>query len=351
MAVGVGVADADHRAVAQAHPARTLHLQEERLDGVVDPDEFGAAQPLLGQFRARPVRHHPRACVGLLQPAAQPQVRQFRIQRRQVDAQQVGRRAAQRHDEGRAAGAAAVQERLVVAGDAAARLGGQHSRLGAAFFERDGQHPIGIEALGEERPLRRDVSRRHRCRVAARLVPDLAACVAAHEAAARGQQRRPGGGEVGVGNLRQHVGSDLFVAGLGQRLDGRRRRRGRSRRGHGLAGPDEQGRGRKRRRAQRLPTIGPSEQTEAGRVADHRGGVAGAGAAGVHRLVDDVSWSEQAAQAIVLSATCAAPTARTPRSASRTRCRPRQCTGNCRAWSPPASTGGSRWCTGTTGRA
>ena len=61
MAVLVGIAHAHHAALGEAHAPRTLDLQEESFDGIVDIDEL--AHPVHRGFaafdvRARPVRDH-----------------------------------------------------------------------------------------------------------------------------------------------------------------------------------------------------------------------------------------------------------------------------------------------------
>ena len=73
MAVLVGVADADALAVLEAHLARALDLQEEKLHRVRAPGEHRRGERLAARvdLGARVVGHEAPA----LEPAAQPQLR------------------------------------------------------------------------------------------------------------------------------------------------------------------------------------------------------------------------------------------------------------------------------------
>ena len=112
MSVLVAKPEAHRAAVVKLHPPGALHLEEERIDGIVDPDEFVAGQRVtVRDLAAARVRHHPLA----LQLAAQPQAGEFRVDRRKIDDQQIRRHSVNRRDVTLAACPAAAQQRLVVA--------------------------------------------------------------------------------------------------------------------------------------------------------------------------------------------------------------------------------------------
>ncbi len=119
MAVLVRVAHAHALAVGQLHLSRALDVQEEDVDRIVHPCDLASLeQPrIVVDVGARVVRHDAVA----LDAPAQALVVQVRIERREVDGEQVGRRRVDRVLVARGARAAAVQQRLVVAGDHAAR--------------------------------------------------------------------------------------------------------------------------------------------------------------------------------------------------------------------------------------
>jgi len=115
VAVLVGVADPKRLAVGQLHSSGSLYLEKERFDRVVDPEDFlaGDGSRAAGDFRARVVGDYALA----LDAAPQAHSAQLRIRRGQVDGEQiVGRTVDRIHERGRF-GAAAAQERLVVAGN------------------------------------------------------------------------------------------------------------------------------------------------------------------------------------------------------------------------------------------
>ncbi len=125
MPVLIGVAHAHHAAVGKLHAARTLDLQEEGFHRIVDIDQFPAFDRGLAvlDVRARPVRDHTPS----LDPAPQPLVLELGIELGQVDGQQIVGHRIQRNAMAGRAGAAAGQERLVIAGD----------RSGVAAIRRD----------------------------------------------------------------------------------------------------------------------------------------------------------------------------------------------------------------------
>src|SRR5690606_41814983 len=107
VAVVVGEADAHDRAVGQAHAPRTLHLQEEGLDRIVEPQQhLGLWQSLVLDLRARRIR-------ALRTTVAQPGARAV------GERDEVGRTRVQRDLAFAHARARAVQDRLVVAGEQA----------------------------------------------------------------------------------------------------------------------------------------------------------------------------------------------------------------------------------------
>jgi hypothetical protein len=53
MAVLVGVGDAHGLAAVELHPARTLHLEEEGFDRIVDPDQLLAGEAGARSMSAR----------------------------------------------------------------------------------------------------------------------------------------------------------------------------------------------------------------------------------------------------------------------------------------------------------
>src|SRR5712691_12970967 len=59
VAVLVGVAEAQRLAAVELHAARALDMEEERFDGIVDPEDFHACDGRRASrdFRARVVRH------------------------------------------------------------------------------------------------------------------------------------------------------------------------------------------------------------------------------------------------------------------------------------------------------
>jgi hypothetical protein len=69
MPVLVAKTEAHHAAVVELHSPGALHLEEERIDGIVDPDEFVASQRVtIRDLAAARIWHDPLA----LQLAAQP---------------------------------------------------------------------------------------------------------------------------------------------------------------------------------------------------------------------------------------------------------------------------------------
>ncbi len=115
MTVLIGIADAHHSALGEAHAAGALDLQEERFDGIRDVDEHlvgDRCAPVL-DVGARPIGDDALA----LDAPAQPLVLELRVELGQIDRQQVVRRRVQRHAVARGACAAAIEQRFVVAGD------------------------------------------------------------------------------------------------------------------------------------------------------------------------------------------------------------------------------------------
>src|SRR5262249_7919697 len=101
----------------ESHAPRALHLEEERLDRVVDPEQLlaghwgGAARNL----RACVVGHHALA----IDPPSKPHAAKVGISRGQVDRQQIVRGTVEGVYEGTRLGPAAAQKRLVIPGDQA----------------------------------------------------------------------------------------------------------------------------------------------------------------------------------------------------------------------------------------
>ena len=139
MAVLVGVADADVLAVLQAHLPRALDLEEEELHRVAAPRDHRRGEVAARvDLRARVVGHQPPA----VEASAQAQRPRLGTDGTEVDHHQVGRHAEDREAVRLARRAAAVDDRLVVAGDHPA----------VAAFAR--HHRVGHE-LGFEEPARR----------------------------------------------------------------------------------------------------------------------------------------------------------------------------------------------------
>ena len=131
MAVLVGIADAHHAAVGEPHAPRALDLQEERFDRIVDVREL--LHPCDRRLAAldvgaRPVRHDALA----LDAAAHALVLELGIELGQVDRQQIVGRARTAARDGAPSGAAAGEQRLVVAGDhpGVAAVGGRRPGRG-----------------------------------------------------------------------------------------------------------------------------------------------------------------------------------------------------------------------------
>ncbi len=140
MAVLVGVIDPQHAAVGQADAPGPLDLQEEELDRVVHPGQRLRRQTaLLGEdFAARPVGHD----LVALDPAAHALALEFGKEVAELDGQQVVGHPVHREGVAPVGLAAAVEQRLVVAGDHAVDgggIGGRH-RVGAQ---------IGLEELAD----------------------------------------------------------------------------------------------------------------------------------------------------------------------------------------------------------
>ena len=100
MAVLAGVAHPDQRAILEPHLTGALDLQEELVDRIVDPEQLQAAliQGAGVDVAARVVRHE----LAARDPAVNRIAGQLRVETAEVQAQQVIRRAMQRHRVGTA---------------------------------------------------------------------------------------------------------------------------------------------------------------------------------------------------------------------------------------------------------
>ena len=279
MPVLVAVAETHHAAVVEPHAARALHLQEECVDRIVDPEQFLARKQIAaGDLATARVGNHALP----LQLAAQAQVCQLRMHAAEIDHEQVLRHAVNGRGKALAARAAAAQQRLVVTGHqpAVARV-----QLAIAL-DASREHSIGVEAGREERSDRGGAASIDTFGTTA----DFAPRVALAERTAALQECRPGSDPVIGTRGRQHFEHDRLVkrAGLGRRSCRRCRRR---RRRHGpwrRGGPDGAAGERCDRQDGREVTARIHGQRECRHVADSaRSGARTCGAA-VHRLVDDV---------------------------------------------------------------
>ncbi len=149
MAVLVGVTHADAFAIVELHLPRALDVQEENVDGVVDPGDLAAGErcvPLV-DVAARVVRHDAIA----LEAAAQALALQVRIDRCEVDGEQVLRHAIDRVPVPVAARAASAQQGLVVTRDhSRGRVVGIHHRP-RSEVELEERGDVGLGGVGPER--------------------------------------------------------------------------------------------------------------------------------------------------------------------------------------------------------
>ncbi len=211
MPVLVRVAHAHHAALGEPHAARTLDLQEEGFDRIVDVDELLALDRRLAvlDVRARPVGNHAPA----FDAAAQPLVLELRIELGQVDGQQVVGRRVQRDAVARRARATAGQQRLVVAGDhsgvAAIR---RNDLVGAKMTLEEGTHRVAIR--GDDGT-----------RVGAGGLPEVAGRRRCEQRRAAHAEGRPDFGDPVLGPAGQRAPRDRQVLRRQRRCGGRRRRR------------------------------------------------------------------------------------------------------------------------------
>ena len=116
MTVLLGVADAHALAILELDLPRSLDVQEEEVDGIVDPRDLEALERC-GTAVDRAAVEVWHDAIALRDAAAQPAVLEVRINAREVDHEQVLRRRVERITITRARRAAAAQQRLVIAGD------------------------------------------------------------------------------------------------------------------------------------------------------------------------------------------------------------------------------------------
>ncbi len=251
LAVLVGVSHAHQLARGQPHPARALNLQKEQVYRVVHPEQYLAGeggQPAL-DLGARVIRHHAPA----FEPSAQAQMLQLRVDRRQIDGQQVIGRSVDRILVRPFLDAAAAQQRFVVTSGKSL-----HAAVGVGY-------PVGLELRLEELAHRGGF--RQPLGQCAALVPGRL-CL---ESGATAQKCRPCGAQIVVRPARQ-VGPAHRLQGLrlGQRGRGRRAYRadgaGRNRgaglnrrrrdRPHGGAGGEQR---EQHRRRERAPAVNPRD--------------------------------------------------------------------------------------------
>src|SRR5436305_942822 len=189
MSILVRISNAHDAAFDETDAARALDLQKERFDRIVDEDKLLAGQRRRARFDvlSRPVRNHALA----LDAAAQPLVLELGIELCEVDRQQIVRRRVERITVSITPDAAAVEERLVIAGHEAGVL--------AILGERAvcGKMPL------EECSHRRRVARIDRSCYGAGLAPDGCGCLLTNERRATGGERGPVVGERVLAPARQ----------------------------------------------------------------------------------------------------------------------------------------------------
>ena len=177
LAVLVRVPDPHDASVGQLHASGSLDLQEERFDGIVDVQQFLAADRSLPcvDIGARPVGHDALA----VDARTHALVLEFGIEIAKLDREQVVRRPVERNAVAFVALSTAVEQWLVVAGDEALGLavGGEYLVCVKMPLE---------ECADSERVAA--VDRRRRC---ADCVPGCGAGLPREERAAARAERRP----------------------------------------------------------------------------------------------------------------------------------------------------------------
>ena len=196
MPVLIGVPDAHHAAIVQLDSARALNLQKERVDRIGDerdrlvPHDHIAALDV----GARPVRHDAPA----VEPTAQALVLELRIERRQIDDQQVVRYAVERNAILLCRSARSHEQRLVIAADE------------TDVAVRCGADPIYAKIIFEIRANRSAVRAVDRRRLRTWRSPDRLRRGPARQSATPNEKRRP-------------RCFDAIVAPVGQRIEARPR--------------------------------------------------------------------------------------------------------------------------------